>query len=154
MELVSAMVADAASAFNGKLYVHGGGWNSLVAREFPFDHPAMALAIILSPDASESPGMGELRIQLVDDDGNDMGVGAAAGIGFGHNPLYKDGQKVTAPFAIPFEKVRFEKPGQYEFRISWNGEPLSPPASFCVTSMPPGLISGKPDKPTQSTSGE
>lgn len=140
MELLSAMVADAATAFNGKLYVHGGGWNSLVAREFPFDHPVMALALVLSPDASEAPGTGELRVQLVDDDGNDAGAGAAATLGFGHNPLYKDGQRTTAPFAVQFEKVRFDKPGQYEFRIFWNGNELNLTAAFSVMNAPPGLL--------------
>jgi hypothetical protein len=152
MELLSAMVADAATAFDGKLYVHGGGWNSLIAREFPFEHPAMALALVLSPDASEAPGMGELRVQLVDDDGNDLGIGAAATLGFGHNPLYKDGQKTTAPLAIPFEKIRFEKPGQYEFRIFWDGKTLNLSATFSVTSAPPGLIPQKAPESTQSPS--
>lgn len=140
MELLSAMVADAATAFNGKLYVHGGGWNSLVVREFPLEHPAMALALVLSPDASEAPGTGELRVQLVDDDGNDSGVGAAATLGFGHNPLYQVGQRTTVPFAIAFEKIRFEKPGQYEFRILWNGTELNLSAAFSVMNAPPGLL--------------
>ncbi|MGH3198881.1 MAG: DUF6941 family protein [Streptosporangiaceae bacterium] len=136
MELLSAMVADAATAFNGKLYVHGGGWDALVVREFPADHPAMALALILCADSSEAPRMGELRVQLVDEDGNDAGAGAAATLGFGHNPLHKAGQKTVAPVAIPFEKIRFEKPGQYEFRIFWNGDPLNLSASFSVTPPP------------------
>jgi Family of unknown function (DUF6941) len=152
MELLSAMVADAATAFNGKLYVHGGGWNSLVARELPFEHPAMALALVLSPDASEAPGMGELRVQLVDDDGKDIGIGAAATLGFGHNPLYKDGQKTTVPFAIQFEKVRFEKPGQYEFRIFWNEEPLNLSVTFAVAKAPSGLIPHKAPESTQPPS--
>lgn len=143
MELLSAMVADAATAFNGKLYVHGGGWDSLVVREFPADHPAMALALILCADSSEAPGMGELRVQLVDEDGIDVGVGAAATLGFGHNPLHKAGQKSVVPLAISFEKVRFERPGQYEFRIFWNGDPLNLSASFSVTNPPPVLTAGQ-----------
>jgi hypothetical protein len=148
MELLSAMVADAATAFNGKLYVHGGGWDSLLVREFPADHPAMALALILCADSSEAPGMGELRVQLVDEDGIDAGVGAAATLGFGHNPLHKAGQKTAVPLAIPFEKIRFEKPGQYEFRIFWNGAPLDLSASFSVTH-PPIPTAGKAPAPPQ-----
>jgi hypothetical protein len=96
----------------------------------------MALALILCADASEAPGMGELRVQLVDEDGIDVGVGAAATLGFGHNPLHKAGQKSLVPIAIPFEKIRFEKPGHYEFRVFWNGAPLDPPAIFSVTNPP------------------
>jgi hypothetical protein len=152
MELLSAMVADAATAFGGKLYVHGGGWDSLVVREFPADHPAMALALILCADSSEAPGMGELRVQLVDEDGIDVGVGAAAALGFGHNPLHKTGQKTVVPLAIPFEKIRFEKPGQYEFRVFWNGDPLNLSASFSVTNPPPALTAGQaPAQPSPRT---
>lgn len=150
MELLSVIVADAATAFDGKLYVHGGGWDALVMREFPAEHPSMALAIILSADASEAPGMGELRVQFVDEDGVDMGIGAAATLGFGHNPLHKAGQRTVVPFAITFPKIRFEKPGHYEFRIFWNGDPLNLSAGFSVMSPPPALAGGQAHGSAQS----
>jgi hypothetical protein len=136
MEIVSAMLADAADAFNGKLYVHGGGWDTLAVRGFPAAHPSMSLALLLSADASEAPGSGELRIQLVDSDGADTGVGAAAVVGIGHGPLYSPGQKSLVPLALSFPGVRFEKPGTYEFRIFWNDQPLSPGVTFFVTKPP------------------
>jgi hypothetical protein len=136
MEIVSAMLADAASFFNGKLYIHGGGWDSLMVRQFPTSHPSMALAVLLAADATEAPGTGEFRVQLVDEDGNDTGVGAAGAIGLGLGPLAKTGHKTVAPIAIPFNEVRFEKPGTYEFRLFWNGEPLNPPVPFHVLTPP------------------
>ena len=93
--------------------------------------------------------MGELRVQLVDEDGIDAGVGAAATLGFGHSPLHKAGQKTIVPLAIPFEKIRFEKPGQYEFRVFWNGAPLDVSASFSVTHPPIPAV-GKAPAPPQS----
>jgi hypothetical protein len=136
MEILSAMLADAADAFNGKLYIHGGGWDSLVVRHFPAAHPSIALAVLLCADASEAPGTGEFRVQLVDEDGNDLGVGAAAGLGIGHGPLHKPGQRSLIPIAIPFIGIRFEKPGAYEFRLFWNGAPLTPPVTFSVITPP------------------
>ena len=109
MELLSAMVADAATAFNGKLYVHGGGWDSLVVREFPADHPAMALALILSADSSEAPGMGELRVQLVAQNGIDAASGRRRRLVSDTSPLHKAGQKTIVPLAIPFEKIRLRE---------------------------------------------
>jgi len=140
MEIISAMLADAADSFNGKLYVHGGGWDSLMVRQFPTAHPSMALAVLLAADATEAPGTGELRVQLVDEDGNDTGVGAAAAIGLGLSPLHKPGQKTTAPIAIPLNGIRFEKPGTYEFRLFWNGQLLNPPVAFSVIT-PPAITS-------------
>jgi hypothetical protein len=137
MEVLSAMLADAADAFNGKLYIHGAGWDSLVVREFPAIHPAMALVLLLCADASEAPGTGELRVQLVDEDGIDVGVGAAATVGLGQGPLHKPGQKSLAPITIPFVGIRFEKSGGYEFRIFWNGQSLSPSVTFSVSRPPP-----------------
>ena len=131
------MVADAAVSLGGKLYVHGGGWDALLMREFPATHPTMALALILAADATEAPGTGELRVQLVDDDGVDTGIGAAANLGLGLSPLYKPGQKTLAPIALSLANLRFEKPGQYEFRIFWNGRQLNPSVSFSVASPPP-----------------
>lgn len=136
MEVISAMLADAATSFNGKLYIHGGGWDALVVRQFPASHPSMALAVLLSADATEAPGTGELRVQLVDEDGNDTGVGAAGVMGLGLGPLFKAGQKSIAPIAIPFNGIRFEKPGTYEFRLFWNGKLLSRSVPFQVRTPP------------------
>jgi hypothetical protein len=143
MEVLSAMLADAATAFNGKLYVHGGGWDSLVVRQFPASHPSMALVVLLSADASEAPGTGEFRVQLVDEDGNDAGVGAAAVMGLGHGPLYRPGQQSLAPITIPFNGIRFEKPGTYEFRLFWDGQQLTPSVTFSVSPPPPMLNIGQ-----------
>lgn len=137
MEILAAMLADAADALNGKLYVHGGGWDSLVVRQFPASHPSMALVVLLCADASEAPGAGEFRVQLVDEDGNDRGVGAAAAVGIGQSPLHRPGDRSLLPFAIPFHGIRFDRPGSYEFRLFWNGAPLDPPVTFSVVTPPP-----------------
>ena len=132
MEVLSAMLADAATAFNGKLYIHGGGWDSLIVQQFPALHPTMSLALLLCADAAEAPGTGELRVQLMDEDGNDTGVSAAGTIGIGHGPLHRVGQRSHVPIAVPFAGIRFEKPGTYEFRLSWNGQQLNPAVTFSV----------------------
>jgi hypothetical protein len=136
MKILSAMLADAADAFNGKLYVHGGGWDTLAVRQFPAVHPAMSLVMLLCADASEAPGSGELRVQLVDDDGGDVGVGAVGLVAIGHGPLYKAGQTSLVPVALSFTSVRFEKPGQYEFRIFWQGQLLISSVIFSVATAP------------------
>jgi hypothetical protein len=140
------MLADAASVFNGKFYIHGGGWDSLVMGQFPAAHPSMALAVLLSADDGEAPGQGEFRVQLVDDDGNDLGVGAAAAIGIGQSPLHRPGQRTSVPIAVPFSGLRFERPGTYEFRVFWNGTQLNPSVTFSVSALPatPPVASSPP----------
>lgn len=153
MDITSAMLADAAASLNGKLYVHGGGWNILVMRQFPAAHPAIAIALVLSADDSEAPGTGEFRVHLVDSDGNEVsGVGASAVVGIGHNPMYKPGQRTVVPLAATFNDVRFETPGEYEFRLYWNGELLETSLSFTVAAPPPGLLKMGQPQPPQSGS--
>jgi hypothetical protein len=148
MKILSAMLADAASVFNGKFYIHGGGWDSLVVRQFPALHPSMALAVLLSADGSEAPGQGEFRVQLVDEDGHDLGIGAAAAVGIGLNPLHRPGQQTSVPIAVPFIGTRFEKPGAYEFRVFWNGTQLDPPVTFSVAAPAETPSSAPPSEPT------
>ena len=136
MEVLAAMLADAADALNGKLYIHGGGWDALVMRAFPGAHPSMTLVMLLAADAAEAPGTGELRVSLVDEDGLDFGVGAAAVLALGHGPLYRPGQRSVVPVAIPFQGIRFERPGTYEFRIFWNGDQLPRSVTFSVLAAP------------------
>jgi hypothetical protein len=136
MEVHAVMLADAADALNGKLYIHGGGWDALVMRGFPGAHPAMALVALLSADAAEAPGTGEFRVQLVDDDGADTGVGAAAMLAIGHGPLYRPGHASLVPITVPFQGIRFDKPGTYEFRMFWNGDRLGRSVTFSVLAAP------------------
>jgi len=143
MEVLAAMLADAADSFNGKLYIHGGGWDSVVVRQFPASHPAMALVALLYADSSEAPGTGEFRVQLVDEDGNDLGVGAAMGLGIGHSPFHKPGHGSLLPLAIPFNGIRFDKPGSYEFRLFWNGKPLDSAVAFSVITPPQLPVAGQ-----------
>jgi Family of unknown function (DUF6941) len=104
----------------------------------------MSLVLLLCADASEAPGSGELRVQLVDEDGTEVGVGAAAAMGIGQGPLHKPGRGTLVPLTIPFAGIRFEKPGNYEFRVSWNGQPLSPSVGFSVAIAPSMPFVGHP----------
>jgi hypothetical protein len=149
MEILSAMVADAASAFDGKLYVHGGGWDTLTVHQFPANHPTLALALVLAADASEAPGTGELRIQLVDEDGNDAGASATGVVAIGHGPMYKPGNRSLLPFAVPFAGIRFEKPGAYEFQVFWDGLAIGAAPAFSVVPMPTPLAGQGPRPPAK-----
>jgi hypothetical protein len=51
----------------------------------------MTLVVLLLPaDATEAPGTG---VQLLDEDGTDVGAGAAAIIGIGYGPLHNLGRE-------------------------------------------------------------
>ena len=42
MQIDYLVLADAVAAVGGKHYIHGGGWDTLFSRTFPFVHPTLA----------------------------------------------------------------------------------------------------------------
>jgi hypothetical protein len=45
MQVDYLVLADAAAAVEGKHYIHGAGWDRLLAPSFPVTHPLMSVAI-------------------------------------------------------------------------------------------------------------
>ena len=109
------MLADAATVESGKLYVFGGGWDSVLARAFPTRHPVMALALILQIDIDEADKPALILIELLDE--QDQTIASAESQGSFEAPL---GERTTFsfPMAMSFVGVVFPKPGEYRFRIS------------------------------------
>ena len=67
MDILVSTLCDFAADYQGKLCIQGG-FDSLVARQFPVVHPvcAVALRICLTP---EDEGTHELGLSIVDADG-------------------------------------------------------------------------------------
>jgi hypothetical protein len=120
---VSLMLADAAHAVGGKLYILGGGWSVLTG-------PA-AYAIVLKIDVpwSDATDTHNLRLELLDADGQPVlgpdgetpmatiegtvSTGIPAGV--------KRGTPLDAVTAIPVPPLPLE-PGRYEWRLTINGK--------------------------------
>lgn len=139
MRLATALIADAATVAEGKLFVHGGGWTSLSAAGLPVVHPSMALALVFRVDFGEALTTGEFRVELVDEDGSPQGPAAGGQLTAGHAPGTRPGQDIDIPLALTFPAVRFERAGRYRWAISWNGEPVDSVAfSVEVRAVPGG----------------
>jgi len=118
------MLADEAAVYDGKLFIHGGGWDRITANQFPTAHPKLAVVMIICVEYSEALDPAQVRVRLMDEDGNDMNVGAVGNMMFGHAPGMKRGQETLAPIALPFVGVTFSRAGRYRFDISLNGKPV------------------------------
>ena len=70
MDILVSTLCDFAADYQGKLCIQGG-FDSLVARQFPVVHPvcAVALRICLTP---EDEGTHELGLSIVDADGTPL----------------------------------------------------------------------------------
>ena len=125
MEVTTALLADAASVENGKLYVHGGGWSVINSREFPVTHPTLAIALVFRVEYTEALEDHPVSIELLDEDDQPLGAKVDGVIHVGHPPRTKRGTPAFVPQAIRFNMVTFEREGGYRFRIGAGDEEIA-----------------------------
>lgn len=125
MQVTVAMLADAARVESGKLYVHGGAWDSITAASFPTTHPTLALAIVLRVEYSEALQDIPVLIELLDEDDQPFGPRLEGTINTGHAPGIRPGTPSSVPQAITLPMLTFDSPGGYRFRVSSGDEELA-----------------------------
>ncbi len=132
-----ALLADAVQAVRGKLFILGGGWDTLWVPRFPARHPSLAIGLRLRVPVSWAGDQIRLAVELQDEDG-----GALLPRPLSHH-LSLPGTTEHPPHATDFGLIRsftfnnlvFEKEGPYSFVISVEGEPVSR-LRFTVRSRP------------------
>jgi hypothetical protein len=118
MNVQLAVLADAANiAPVGKLNVLGI-FDTITATTFPSTHPAMALAIRLRIDFEDGEREHGLVVELCDEDGKVYLKGQATV----KLPRIPPGEFAHINQILNFSQATFTKPGQYHFRLLWDGE--------------------------------
>ncbi|HYK31769.1 MAG TPA: hypothetical protein VEV63_07390 [Streptosporangiaceae bacterium] len=100
MRIEVLMVANSASADDGLLTVHGGGWEHTVPRALPCTLTGY-LAGIAVLDDGELGTTPVLALSITDLGGNDHRFSASVVIN-GNRPAPVPGVPIRAPFAVPF----------------------------------------------------
>lgn len=122
-----ALLADSVQAVRGKLFVLGGGWDTLWVRRLPARHPSLAIGLRLRVPVSWKSETIILSVELQDEDGQAMLPRPLSHeIRLPENPP-------TSPTASDFGLIRsftfnnlqFEREGAYSFVISVDEEPVS-----------------------------
>ena len=111
------MLADAATVADGKLYIQGGGWNSILAPQIPTNHPALALVLTFKLDWHEANEDLELVIELVDEDGKQAGLRGEMRLRVAPTPFVTKGAELYHSTAQMFYGLRFDKKGAYRFQL-------------------------------------
>jgi len=124
---VTMMLADAAQAAEGKLYILGGGWSVTGPTPGP---SASALFIPVPSDRTNVEH--RFRFDLVASDGNpvelETDAGAEEAVTFegsfevGRPPGVKPGTSIDVPLAINVGPLPLPPGGRYEWRLSINQE--------------------------------
>jgi hypothetical protein len=117
MKVPTAMLADAAVVQGGKLYIHGGGWDTLWVETLPATQPAMAFAWIFELEDAEA--LEELRfvVELLDEDDAPTGPRLEAALNAGHPPGSRPGAPVFIPLQWTLNLVELPRAGGYRVRI-------------------------------------
>jgi hypothetical protein len=126
MRLAVAIVADAAIANprDGKLYVLGGGIDTLEFERFPAQLPALSLAVKLEFAPAECGRQHTLEVQLLDPDGTPM----IPKIVIPMTPL-RNPTDATLPSAaqwvINFQQLAIAGPAENAFSLVVDGQEIA-----------------------------
>ncbi len=129
-----ALLADAVQAVRGKLYVLGGGWDTLWVRSFPARHPSLAIGLRIRVPSSWGEEVLKVSVELQDADGAPMLPQPLA-----HTVRLPTSSSGTTDYGLirsfTFNNLLFRSEGSYSFVISVDDEPLSR-LRFAVRSRP------------------
>jgi hypothetical protein len=125
MRFTTAMLADAAQVQGGKLFVLGGGFDTISARSLPVVHRALSVALVAEVSPDERHRDLEITITLIDEDGNEMGVEAKGKLRVGAPPNLPPGSSSIVPIVSPFYNIRFPEAKGYAFVVTFEEEELA-----------------------------
>jgi hypothetical protein len=132
---VDAILSDSVTVADGKLYVHGGGWNVIRASTFPARHPRIGLGIVLRVPYLETGAAHQLEVRFEDAAMNLWPLGdAPPGVDSPDGKLYRLGgsfdvarpegpptdDEQTIALAMNFDGMVFEQPQLYWFIVRVN----------------------------------
>ena len=148
MRIDYLVLADAVAAVGGKHYIHGGGWDTLFTRTFPFVHATLGVALRLRVPWNETGRPATFTLDVLDADGHTI-LPAPPGtihgtLDMGRPPHLIAGDDQVIPLALSINNLRFTGPGLYVVICHLNGEAMAR-APFRVThapATPPGQPQG------------
>jgi hypothetical protein len=130
-----ALLADAVQAIRGKLFILGGGWDTLWVRQFPARHPSLAIGLRLRIPTSWHSDEVQISVELQDADGKSMfprPLSQSISLPRTTDPQTTD---IGLVRSFTFNNLVFGRGGSYSFVISVNDDPVSR-LRFSVRSRP------------------
>ena len=117
-----ALLADAVQAANGKLFILGGGWDSLWVSQFPARHPTLGIGVRVRVPWTWADRQVTLSVELQDEDGGSIiARGPLTHTFMVSRPRgLPEGTDIGLVRAFAVNNLLFEKAGGYSFVISVN----------------------------------
>jgi hypothetical protein len=124
---VTMMLADAAQAVEGKLYILGGGWSITGPEPAP-----SAIAVYIQVPWDRTNVQHNFRLELLDSDGqpvtaegpdsSEEPIVIEGGFEVGRPAGLKPGTPIDVPLAVNIAPLPLPAGGRYEWRLSIDGE--------------------------------
>jgi len=135
MQVNSAILADYVQVNGGKLYITGGGIDTIYANAVPVKHPSLGIAFRLTLSPAELGRTHQLEILLVNADGGRIATVNATIQA--ERPVPSTGWPVSVPLAIHFAQIEFPAFGAYQFELMVNNSSINT-IPFRVVQAPNG----------------
>ena len=124
MEIDFAFLADSAETVNGKIYVLGGGIDTIWAKQVPSTYPKVSFVLRILFDIAEIGRKHKLEIQIMDEDGKTIAtIGGDLEIQ-GKSPDFPKGWRQGLVTVLNFVNLKFPNFGTYSFNILANNSSL------------------------------
>ena len=139
MELDFAILADVVSPRpDGKLDLHGVGWDTIFAAAVPATHPRMDLAVRFLLSREEAEAQHRVLVTLANADGLELArlqaeVPAMSAEQRGAIPA---GRRVGVGLLLTLASVTFPDYGSYNVVITWDGTEPRQPLRLFVQRLP------------------
>jgi hypothetical protein len=150
LKVKSAMLADAAVVADGKLYIHGGQWDTLATGTLPLRHPAMAIVLVVEVPYTDAQQSHQIELVL-EFEGTELDAPTPVigNLRTGHPAISDPGAPVFVSLAVPIQNLELQEAGRYDWRVKIDGAQVERiPMAVFVVPQPPGA----PEKNKQSDS--
>ena len=111
------LLADAVAVAEGKHYIHGAGWDRILAGAFPVTQPVLGIAARLRVPWADTNVPIALELDVLDADGQSIlpnPPGPLRGtVNQGRPPYIPPGDDQVIPVAFQIGQVQFPRAGQY-----------------------------------------
>lgn len=136
------LLCDFARSENGKLYIVGGGWNHIVAQQFPLEYESY-LAIKIDLPWESVAGSATVRVELLDKSGKMLGDPVLEGNIQDEQPdsigpaedAPEQGRLVATLLLATGVRMTLTTPGRFILRLLVNDEMIA--ATSFVVAPPP-----------------
>ena len=124
MKLDFFILADAAAAADGKLYVHGGGVRDFTVPVIPWTQPSLAFVFRMTFDPDDLLGSHDVAVQVMSKTDDAIIVGPANALidPTTFPPLEKGATKNRISFALTIGGIPFPAVGKYAAQVMFDGD--------------------------------